>query len=110
MGTVGTGVKRAEPHRSEPGDKQRFCPRCGSERLYPSHRRGAGEKMLAALGAAIRRCHSCRARTCWIGLMPIRLGDNAKESSLSSGVAVVAGCMLCIALLWWMITRLTRLN
>ena len=110
MGTIGTGVKRAETQRSEPANKQRFCPRCGSVRLYPSHRRGAGEKMLAAMGAAIRRCHSCRARTCWFGLTAIRLGDNAKEGSLSSGVAVVAGCVVCIALVWWMITRFTQLN
>ena len=47
MGTTGTGVKRAETQGSEPGNKPRFCPRCGSDRLYPSHRRGAGEKMLA---------------------------------------------------------------
>lgn len=106
MGSTGGAVKRAEV----PVNQQRRCPRCGSTRLYPSHRRGSGEKLLAAIGGGLKRCHSCRARTCWFGLMSIRLGENAKEGSLSSGVAVVAGCMVCIALLLWVITRLNQTN
>ncbi len=110
MATMRTGVKCADLHASEAAGKQPRCPRCGSERLYPSHQRGTGEKMLAAIGGALRRCHACRARSCWFGLAAIRLGDNAKEGSLFSGVAVVAGCVVCVALLWWVIQRLTQPN
>jgi hypothetical protein len=112
MGTTGTAIKRTNTDRADKGqvNKQRRCPRCGSDRLYPSHRRGAGEKMLAAIGGAIRRCHACRARTCWFGLGSVRLGDNAKEASISSGMAIVAGCGVCIGLLWWVIMRLTQMN
>jgi hypothetical protein len=102
--------KHADTNVAKTVDKQRRCPRCNSNRLYPSHRRAPGERLLAAIGGELRRCHSCRARLCWFGFTSIRLGENAKEGSLSSGVAIVLGCAACIALLWWMITRLTQLN
>jgi hypothetical protein len=99
---MGQAVKNEEKHRR--------CPRCGSDRLFPSRCRGSGEKVLAYVGGDLCRCHSCRARLCWFGLTSIRLGDNAKEASLSSGVAVVAGSLLCIALLGWVILRITQPN
>ena len=94
----------------ERGQKHRRCPCCGSDRLMPSHQSGSGEKMLAVLGGDVSRCHSCRARLCWFGLTSIRLGENAKEGSLASGVAVVGGFLVCIALLGWVIVRLTQIN
>jgi hypothetical protein len=108
MGTTGTSVKRSDK-TGEQVHKRR-CPRCGSDRLYPSHRRGAGEKILAAVGGAIRRCYACRARACWFGIASVRLGDNAQEASIYSGMAVIGGCVVCLALLLWVITRLTQMN
>jgi|HubBroStandDraft_5_1064220.scaffolds.fasta_scaffold410311_2 hypothetical protein len=105
-----TQLKQAATQVERHVGKQRRCPRCGSLRLYPSQGRGAGEKLLAAIGGELRRCHSCRARVCWFGLASIQLGENAKEGSLSSGVIVLVGCMVCIALLWWMIARITQAN
>jgi hypothetical protein len=109
MGAIGSQVKHAE-RIVRHVDKQRRCPRCNSNRLYPSQGRGAGEKLLAGIGGERRRCHSCRARACWFGFNSIRLGDSAKEGSVYSGVAVVFGCAVCLALLLWVITRLTQLN
>jgi hypothetical protein len=107
---MGTELKHADTRVDRHVHKQRRCPRCNSSRMYPSQRRGPGEKLLAGIGGELRRCHSCRARLCWFGFTSIRLGENAKEGSLSSGVAVLVGCVLCIALLWWMIARITLSN
>ena len=90
--------------------RTRRCPRCGSDRLYQSHRRGLLEKTLAAFGAQVRRCHSCRARHSWFGLTAIRLGDSATDPGLHNGIAIGAGFVLCVAFLWWMITRLTEFS
>lgn len=93
---------------TKPSEKNRRCPRCGSDRLHQSHRRGLLERLLSAAGAEIRRCHSCRARHSWFGLTAIRLGDSATDRGLSGGVVIGGGFVLCIAFLWWMITRLTE--
>ena len=89
-------------------ENHRRCPRCGSDRLHQSHRRGPLERALAFIGGDIRRCHGCRARYSWFGLTALRLGDNAIDRGLSAGFVVGAGFLLCIAFLWWMITRLTE--
>jgi len=87
-------------------ERQRRCPRCGSDRLQQSHRRSLFERVLSLVGGDIRRCHSCRARHSWFGLTALRLGDSATDRSLSGGFVVGAGFLLCIAFLYWMITRL----
>jgi hypothetical protein len=102
---MGSAAKPADIHVDKPAVRQRRCPRCDSLRLYPSHCRGTGEKWLEVIGGELRRCHSCRARLCWFGFRSVRLGDNAKEGSLSSGLAVVVGCLVYVVLLWWMIAR-----
>jgi hypothetical protein len=91
-------------------EKHRRCPSCGSDRLYPSRRGGSGEKALAGLGGEILRCHGCRARACWFGLTCFRLGENAREGSLTSGLAVAAGCLLGVALVCWVVARVVQLN
>ena len=41
---------------------RRPCPRCGSTRVYCSHRRGLLERWLSLVGLKIRRCHACNLR------------------------------------------------
>lgn len=91
-------------------EKQRRCPRCGSDRLHQSHRRSLLERALAAVGGDIRRCHSCRARHSWFGLTAVRLGDSATDSGLTGGLVIGAGFLVCVVFLWWMITRLTEFS
>jgi hypothetical protein len=45
----------------------RICPKCGSQRIHRSHRRGAAEHLLAFLGLKPRRCHECNARFSTLG-------------------------------------------
>jgi hypothetical protein len=102
---MASGVKHADILVDKHAARLRRCPRCESLRLYPSHCRSTGEKWLEVIGGELHRCHSCRARLCWFGFRSVRLGDNAKEGSLSSGVTVVLGCLVYVVLLWWVIAR-----
>jgi hypothetical protein len=86
--------------------KHRRCPRCGSDRLHPSHRRGFAERAMYLIGADIQRCYSCRARLCWFGLASIRLGEEASDAILSAGAVICLGSALSIATVFWLITRL----
>lgn len=88
-------------------EKLRRCPVCGSGRLYPSRRRGVSEFMLELIGADIQRCHACRARMFWFGLTAIRLGEDARDGFLASGAVICLGSLLCIAVMLWMLRRLS---
>jgi hypothetical protein len=44
-----------------------ICPKCGSQRIHRSHRRGAAEHGLALFGLKPRRCHECKARFATLG-------------------------------------------
>lgn len=43
------------------------CPKCNSERVHRSHRRGVMERIAAVFGFKSRRCHACSARFVTMG-------------------------------------------
>jgi hypothetical protein len=43
------------------------CPKCNSERVRRSHRKGGLERILSFLGLSARRCHDCNVRFLMIG-------------------------------------------
>jgi hypothetical protein len=43
------------------------CPKCNSERVRRSHRKGALERILSFFGLGPRRCHDCNVRFLTIG-------------------------------------------
>jgi predicted RNA-binding Zn-ribbon protein involved in translation (DUF1610 family) len=90
------------------GPKNR-CPQCGSDRIHRSHRRGAIERTLSLLGAEIRRCHPCRGRYAWFGSRAIRLVDPS-AGRMRASLALGAGFLVCLVLVWWMILRFTELS
>jgi hypothetical protein len=91
----------------------RHCPKCGSDRLHHSHRRGPVEQFLYIFGTQIRRCHACRLRYAWFQFAwfaptSIRLADDSKRSGWSGAALLGAGFVVCVGFLWWMITRFTE--
>ena len=53
----------------------RVCPRCKSERIHRSHRRGVLERLLSVLGLKARRCHECNTRFVAIGKSTLYRSD-----------------------------------
>jgi hypothetical protein len=85
----------------------RRCPRCGSERIHHSHRHGAWERILHALGGQIRRCHSCSTRQAWFGMsaIPLRQGRSG-AGPIRAAVVVATGLIVFLTVFWWIIVRM----
>jgi hypothetical protein len=72
------------------------------------------ERLLTSFGAQVRRCHSCRSRRAWFessswGSTAIRLADKGSQQGRWPGAMVLgAGFLVCLAFLWWIITRFTE--
>jgi len=89
----------------------RHCPKCGSVRVHHSRRRGPIERLLSWFGGEICRCHDCRARQAWFGISPIPIGNTDPAANPWTNIIVfVAGCVACVVLAWWLITRFTELS
>ena len=89
----------------------RHCPKCGSVRVHRSRRRGMLDASLNAMGADILRCHDCRARQAWFGVTPLRLRGTQGDGPALTGVVLFAtGSVVCVLLIWWMISRYTDLS
>jgi hypothetical protein len=88
-------------------ERARRCPRCGSERIQPSHLRGAWERILHALGGQIRRCHSCSMRQAWFGVKAVPLGRGRTGAGpISAAVVVATGLIVFLTIFWWILARL----
>jgi hypothetical protein len=44
-----------------------ICPKCSSQRIHRSHRKGITEHVLRVFGLRSRRCHECSARFVTLG-------------------------------------------
>lgn len=94
-----------ENHR-EPGT----CPKCGSAKVYRSHRRGIAEKSLTWFGAHMRRCRECRVRFVSIGESAILWKDMDRITKrLASAALVTGGLAGSIWSVWWIINHLADL-
>lgn len=84
----------------------RHCPKCGSNRLHRSRRRGLIDGALSRLGGEIRRCHDCGSRRCWFGVDALPLARaGVPEGVRAGGFALCTGVLACLALVWWTVTR-----
>lgn len=83
---------------------------CGSVRVHRSHRHAPAERVLVFLGAEIRRCHQCNARQVRIAGGTLRLRGREQTSRGSrTRLILVSGFLICLFLVWWMITRFAEL-
>jgi hypothetical protein len=81
----------------------RVCPKCGSERVHRSHRRGAGERVLGLIGLKSRRCHECNTRFVAIGNSILFRSDVERLFRRVSLVVLagVAVLLVVIVVLWF---------
>ena len=86
------------------------CVQCGSVRVHRSHRHGPTERVLVFLGAEIRRCQECSARQIRVAGGTFRLRARALTSgSNRTRLILISGFLICLFLVWWMITRFAEL-
>ncbi len=84
------------------------CPHCKSNRIHRSHRRGAIDQLLSRVGAQIRRCHDCRHRYAFFGMMSLPLGiRDSNHDQASNALLYGAIFSVCLLVVWWMVRRLT---
>jgi hypothetical protein len=100
----------------------RRCPKCLSLRVHYSRRQGPFDQFLSSLGAEICRCHSCDMRQAWFvgprllhpwsGDFAVRLGkrSGALQGRWTGLLVLSTGFVLCLAVVWWAITRFTTLS
>jgi len=85
---------------------RRPCPRCGSRRVYRSHRRGFIEHALALLGLKMRRCHACHLRFTRLGGSVLLVSDIERLlRRLALAALVLAGLALSLAAMFWFSAR-----
>jgi hypothetical protein len=85
----------------------RSCPKCLSDRVHRSHRRGVVEPLLCTFGAEIRRCHACRSRQAWWGSFAVRVGENGNQVNRLYSAVILGSCFVfCLGIVWWLITRM----
>jgi hypothetical protein len=93
--------------RTTPAHPPVHCPKCGSNRVRRSRRRSMYDRLLARLGAHLRRCHDCRTRRAWFGIHSLPLwGANSVGAKLTSFSLVGSGLTACLLVVWWMILRI----
>ncbi len=64
-----------------------------------------------ALGAEIRRCHSCRYRYARFVRLSVPLGDARKHGAAWTSIAVMStGFLVCLLFAFWFIRRFTGLS
>ncbi len=82
------------------------CPNCGALSVHRSHRRGITERLLAVVGARIRRCHSCNARFARLFNSAVYI-DDARRALLRLAVflLMVAGAALVILVMLWFMKK-----
>lgn len=81
----------------------RSCPKCGSERIHRSHRRGAVERCLSLCGLRARRCHECNTRSVSVGNSVILRSDVDVLLRKISIVVLAAVAVLAVVMgvLWF---------
>ena len=78
------------------------CPKCNSERVRRSRRRGVLERTLCLVGLSARRCHECNVRFLTLGNSTLfrRDLDNLVRKASVVAAAGIALLVVVIAVLW----------
>lgn len=88
-----------------------WCPRCRSNAVHRSHRRGVFDYVFHALGAEVRRCHDCRSRHAAFTTFTLPLGEPGSAAGRWTKLFVMAsGLLVCLIFAWWAIRRFTDLS
>jgi len=78
--------------------------------VHRSHRKGALERALCAMGGEIRRCHDCRSRQAWLGSAGFPLAtEGVTRGRLWSLTLQASTFAVCFLFIWWIISRFTEL-
>ena len=79
-----------------------ICPKCNSEHVRRSRRRGALERIVSLFGLGTRRCHECNVRFFTIGRSMIFRSDVDSLLRKLSMVVMAALALLAVvlAVLW----------
>lgn len=89
-----------------PQASRRACPRCGSTRVYRSHRRGFTERALSLAGLKVRRCHTSNLRFARLGSSAIWMEDAARVvRKLIQWAVLLIGGALILRLVMWLSAR-----
>lgn len=85
---------KAETHRA--------CPKCSSQRVHRSRRRGALERLLGLIGAKVNRCHACNFRFLRLGGSTLLLDDVKRAANrILLAVATVMALATVLAIVLW---------
>lgn len=92
----------------DPKHSKFSCPRCGSPRVYRSHRKSLIEHLLSQVGAKVRRCHQCSHRFMTFGASTFTLRNTDKLShQLAALLFTSTGLGACVGFVWWIINHLS---
>jgi transposase-like protein len=83
-----------------------ICPKCGSQRIHRSHRRGAGEHVLSICGLKSRRCHECNTRFVTLGSSTLFRNDVDRLFRKLSVVLLAAVALVAVvSIVLWLSRR-----
>jgi hypothetical protein len=80
------------------------CPNCGVFRVYRSRRKGITERLLAVVGANLRRCHACNVRFAMLFNSAVYIDDARRalrRLALLFGI-LVGAALIVLVMLWFM--------
>jgi len=92
--------------RSAPARRAvRPCPSCGAIKVYRSRRKGITERLLAVVGARIRRCHACNVRFALLFNSALFIDDGRRalrRATLLVLLMLTGVALVGLMMLWFM--------
>jgi hypothetical protein len=83
-----------------------ICPGCGTPKVHRSHRKGLVERLLAFVGAHVRRCHACNLRFARLFSSTVYIDDARRAlRRLALIVLMAAGAALVLIVMLWLMNR-----
>lgn len=81
------------------------CPNCGALKVYRSRRKGITERVLAFVGARIRRCHACNVRFAMLFNSALYIDDGRRalrRVALLMLLMLVGAAVVAVVMMWIM--------
>ena len=81
------------------------CPSCGALKVYRSRRKGATERLLAIVGARIRRCHACNVRFAMLFNSAVYIDDGRRalrRVALLMLLMLAGAALVVLVMMWFM--------
>ena len=84
-------------------DTKSSCPRCGSERVRRSTRRGWVERLAVLAGARLRRCHRCNLRFIRVAGSTVLISDAQRFARKIGFLALMlVAALAVVAVIAWL--------